>query len=444
MTVHVMKRAKYQEIASKISTMIDTGEYAKGSKLPAHRELALQLKTTAVTVAKAYQLLVEQRRIESFVGRGSYVIEDQLSNVIKAQSTALNFSILQPCLKNNASQLKNTVLQSLENSDQAEMFGYIEQTGLLKHRIAGANWCRQYGLEVASEDDVLLTNGAQNALSNLIQAYSKEGDYIAIERYTYPGILSICKYLGRNIVAVDMDSEGMLADSLNSQCEKYKPSMVIVVPSQQNPTGATMSNNRRQAIAKVIASKQIWLIEDDIYAFLNTQPLVPISNIIPEQSFYISSLSKAIMPGLRCGYVKVPTAQRTKLIDFIRSMLWLAPPFMFEVASEMIRSGKAFKWAEEQRLIATQRQQILGEYLKGYNLSRQKSSYSCWLALPEHWSANAFTQEAKKNAILVSNSSYFSLANEISAVRLSVMAINSEERFVEGLKLLDSLLGKKQ
>ena len=438
-----MKQAKYQEIAAKVSAKIDSGEYVKGAKLPTHRELAQQLHTTAVTVAKAYQLLVEQQRIESFVGRGSFVIDEQLSNVIQVESAALNFSILQPCIKHSGQQLKNMLINSIQASEQASLSGYIEQTGLIKHRAAGALWCRQYGLDVALEEDILLTNGAQNALSSLIQAYTKEGDCIATERYTYPGILSICKYLRRQVIAIDMDSEGMLADALDEQCEKHKPAMVIIVPSQQNPTAATMSNNRRMEIAGVIAKQRLWLVEDDIYAFLNTQPLTPISNIIPEQSFYISSLSKAVMPGLRCGYVKVPTAQRSKLIDFIRSMLWLVPPFMFEAASEMINTGQAFKWARSQQIIAKQRQQLVGEYFKHYNLSRQETSYSCWVTLPKQWSAKRFTQEAKNNGVLVSDSSYFSLANDIAAIRLSVMAIDSDERFIEGLKLLDNLLRSK-
>ncbi len=435
-----MNQPKYQIIAAKINQLIDSGEYPKGSKLPTHRILAEQLKTTAVTVAKAYQLLVEQRKIASYVGRGSYVLGERLDNVIQAQiaPSEFNFSILQPCLALNAPAIKSLLVNNAQQASD-ELFQYSENSGLQRHREAGAKWCRQYGLAVDSSDDIVLTNGAQNALVSLIQLYSKEGDCIAVEAQTYPGILSICKYLRRRVVAIEMDEQGMLAQSLRSQCEKEKPSIVIVVPAQQNPTGATMLQARREQIASIVKEHQLWLIEDDIYAFLNQQQLTPIANLIPERAFYISSLSKAISPGLRCGYIKIPSEQRLKVIDYIRATIWLAAPFMFELASDAINTGDAFKWARSQKEKAQKRQLIVTQYLK-QPVMCQSASYSCWLQLPEPWSAKAFTHKAQQQGVIVSDASFFSASQSARAVRLSVMAITADEHFVKGLQILQSIL----
>ncbi|MCJ8298996.1 MAG: PLP-dependent aminotransferase family protein [Pseudomonadales bacterium] len=438
-----MSKHKYQLIAAQLRSLIDVGKYPQGSKLPAHRELAKELGTTAVTVAKAYQLLVEQGSIESFVGRGSYVSSQYLQGVIRAQPSdkQLNFSILQPCLQQNMSVLKQLFRQKFNAIGNPQLFGYSENSGLLEHRRAGASWCTQYGLEVSNPEQLILTNGAQNALASIIALYSNQGDYIALEVQTYPGILAICKYLGRKVLPIAMDEQGMLPEALAQQCKICKPSMVIVVPSQQNPTAATMGQVRREALAKVIAQQDIWLVEDEIYAFLNTEKIPAISNFVAEKAFYISSLSKAISPGMRCGYLRVPKSQYSKVVDYIRATLWLPSPFMFEIASEMIDSGNAFRAAAQQKKIAAHRQQLVTRYLSAYKLQRQRSSYSCWLHLPANWQADSFTASAKKQGLLVSSAAYFNSGGQAAnAVRLSVMAIADEVDFIQGLEQLAALL----
>ncbi|EPJ45795.1 MAG: hypothetical protein OFPII_24430 [Osedax symbiont Rs1] len=440
-----MNQFKYQIIAAKISAKIAAGEFPKGSKLPTHRVLAKQWGTTAVTVSKAYQLLVEQRQIESFVGRGSYVLEQRLENVIHALTAEvdINFSILQPCMTANLVDLHYQCQQSLGTTNMHQLLSYSENSGLLEHRQAGANWCRHYGLSVANPEQIILTNGAQNALTSLIQLYSNQGDCIAVEAQTYPGLLSICKYLRRRVVPIAMDEQGMIAEALQAQCLLEKPALVVVVPSQQNPTGATMSLQRRQQIAQVVVDQDIWLIEDDIYAFLNKRKIQPISNLIADRAFYISSLSKAIGPGLRCGYLKVPVEQQVIMKDFIRATLWMPSPLVFEMASGMINSGAAFAWASEQKNIASFRQRLVTEYLSEYQIARQSSSYSCWLHLPKCWQSSAFTEACHKEGLLVSDAAYFSVAEKVNAVRLSVMAEADQQRFVVGLSLLARLLSGK-
>jgi len=441
-----MDNYKYQEIAVQIRAAIDAGDYLVGSKLPAHRVLAKKMGTTAVTVSKAYQLLAKERVVESFVGKGSYVLAQRLDNVIHAQQAVdeLNFSILQPLITDTVRIINQQLSTSLNSFDDASLFSYSEKSGLLAHRLSGAKWCEHYGLHVSNPEQVLLTNGAQNALTSLIQLYSKEGDAIAVEALTYPGILAICKHLRRRVIPVAMDEQGMLADDLHLQCIKQQPVMVIVLPSQQNPTGATMQSARRKAISKVVTTHDIWLVEDDIYAFLNDEKLSPISNYIPEKSFYISSLSKSISPGFRCGYIKAPIDQYLKLADFIRATLWLVSPFIFEVATKLIESKQAFEIAAMQCAIARERQLLVSEYLPQAKIERQNTSYSCWLHLPEGVTPKQFTNAADKLGISVSEAAYFNSAVPVNSVRLSVMSVAKESLFIDGLKSINHLLSTLQ
>ena len=444
-----MAKAKYLEIADAIIHQIDIGHYHDGHKLPAHRALAEEYSTTAVTVAKAYSYLAEQGHIESFVGRGSFVkSRSTLKQAIQSQlvEDEWNFSILQPCLGSAMEQIHNAMSQCFREALKPELFGYIENTGSSVHKQAGMKWLQQSsGLQIRSAEHVLLTNGAQHALSTLIELYSKPGDSIAVEAQTYPGILSIINMLGRTAVGVELDEQGMSPSHLQAVCAQHQPSLVVIVPSHQNPTTRTLSLERRKAIASVIQRHHTWLVEDDIYSFLNTEVIAPITNFIPEKSFYISSLSKAISPGLRTGFVKAPQSQVDKLAAHIRSMVWLASPMTFEVAAQLISSGVAFELAKDQKKIAEQRQVIARNILEGERLESQYNSFHIWLTLPEHVNTDEFVNTAKERGMFLSNGRFFCHNENYSqSIRLSLMSIPDQTHFEIGLRHLKTLLDQYQ
>jgi len=438
-----MSDIKFRQIAETIEARINTGVYQANSKLPPHRVLADELETTPTTVSKAYKLLAEQNKVESFVGRGTFVCGDsELEAVIQAPEgdTDYNFSILQPCLKHNVLPLQAAFQQTYARLP-SELLGYIEHSGHLAHREAGMKWAAEFGLSVSDPDQILLASGAQNALEILIQTYSNPGDCIAVEAFTYPGILSIANLLGRRIVEVAMDSEGMCPTALKDTILNDNPKVVVIVPSHQNPTGVTMPKARRKAIAKVIAAGDIWLLEDDIYGFLNPVMIPAISNYVPDQSFHITSLSKAISPALRCAFIKAPKNEIRRVGACIRTSIWLASPLNFAVAAQLINSGEAFAMANKQKQLAAQRQAFVAEQLSFLACSSQPSSYHVWITLPEHWRQEHFVMEAKNQQLLVSSGGYFSQQSDKSNhIRLSLMAIDDEQRFQQGVVSLANLL----
>ncbi|MBU3001996.1 PLP-dependent aminotransferase family protein [Paraglaciecola arctica] len=439
-----MSTVKYIEIANIIDSRIDLGHYATGSKLPTHRALANELGTTPVTVSKAYQVLASAGKIESFVGRGSYVYENkQLSQVIRSgiEQNESNLSILQPCLTHNIKSLHSQFQNSFSQNIDPSLYAYAEGSGLLKHRDICRSWAVNYGLDKPDVEQLHLVNGAQHALSALIQLYTKPEALIAVEAQTYPGILSIANFLDRRVVGIHMDEHGMRAEALEQQCIKERPELVIVVPSHQNPTGATMSIERREAIANVILKNDVLLVEDDIYAFLNPTPLPAISNLIPDNTFHISSLSKAISPGMRCGFLRSPKLHGKKLSAFLRAMVWLPSPLLFETASQLVDSGLAFSLAEEQKQIAQNRQHLARRILQNFSLAGQATSYQLWLTLPKQWNADSFCLAAKNQGMLVSSSTYFGAGTPtVNNIRLSLMAIESEARLTLALENIANLL----
>ncbi|GEM75216.1 aminotransferase-like domain-containing protein [Vibrio sagamiensis] len=436
-----MSSAKFVHIAKVIEKRINQGEYRSNTKLPTHRVLAAELKTTPATIAKAYQLLANKRRVESHVGRGTYVCDNSaLGQVIQAPEDGhdFNFSILQPCLHKNAEAIQKSYSTIAERLTP-ELIGYVEQSGHQAHRKAGCNWAKYYGLEGGNIDNTLLTNGAQHALSLLIQTFTQPGDTIAVEALTYPGIFAIANLSGRNVVGVTMDDNGVSPDALEATIVEHQPKLVVLIPSHQNPTGITMPLWRREELAQVIKKHSIWLIEDDIYGFLNEEPIPAITNFIPDRAFHISALSKAISPAMRCGYIKAPIEQIPRIQASIRANIWLPSPLNFQAATELIESGKAFTLAKEQRITAQERQLIAREVLTDF--SSDTSSYHIWLPLPDQWKAEHFVQQAKTQNILTSSGSYFDVSGlESQHIRLSLMSVSTEDILKQGLNRLKIIL----
>jgi len=440
-----LSSVKFSNIAQVIEQRINSGEYPVSAQLPTHRVLATELNTTPVTVAKAYKLLADKGRLESFVGRGTFVSQStHLAQAIvpNDDNEHFNFSILQPCLYKNIQSLQRAY-QAVATKLSADMIGYTEHSGHQEHRQAGVDWAKKYGLDGGNADNTVLTNGAQHALSLLIDALTQPGDTIAVEALTYPGILAIANIADRKVVGVAMDTQGIVPQALEDVIKAQQPKLVIVVPSHQNPTGITMPDLRRRALAKVIEKNSIWLIEDDIYGFLNQKTIPAISNFVPQYSFHISSLSKAISPAMRCGYIKAPMSQVALLNAHIRANIWLSSPINFLAATALIDSGEAFAMAQVQRETAVERQALARRIFP--QITCDATGYHIWLPLPQHWKSELFIIEAKNRGLIVSSGSYFDAdGHDAGNIRLSLMSISTEQRLEQGLRILQELIASSE
>lgn len=435
-----MSESKFEKIALIIEKRIESGDYPPNFKLPTHKQLASELDTTPATVAKAYKCLIDRKKIESFIGRGTFVCgRSSLSQVIHPteNNAEINLSILQPSLFENVTGLSKA-LSECALSLSSELIGYAENSGHDKHRLAGIQWAKHYGLEGGTLENTLLVDGAQNALALAIIALTKPGDTIAVESLTYPGILAVASLYRRKVCPVAMDEQGMVPEQLEKVIHESNPALVVVIPSHQNPTGVTMSESRRREIAGVIAKSDCWLVEDDIYGFLNSQVIPAICNWLPEQGIHITSLSKAISPALRCGFLKAPKSCIALLKSHIRTNIWLSSPLNYAAASYLIENGEAFTMANEQKGIALRRQKMAQEWFP--ELKNQPSGFHIWLPLSAQWSADRFVMEAKNKNVIVSSGNYFSCTDQdTNSIRVSLMSVSNDQQLEKGLSVLSDL-----
>src|SRR5262249_4586615 len=155
------------------------------------------------------------------------------------------------------------------------------------------------------------------------------------------GIKAAARELGVRLVGVAMDAHGILPDALKSACKEYKPKAVYLTPTLHNPTTATLPQERREAIADIIAANKTILIEDDAYGWLNPAAS-PIANLIPERTYLAVGLSKCVAPALRVSYLLVPDAEAERAMrNSLAATMQMPAPLMVALVTHWIRTGIA-------------------------------------------------------------------------------------------------------
>ncbi len=157
-------------------------------------------------------------------------------------------------------------------------------------------------------NQVQVTSGSQEGLYLVATTLVDPGDVVLVERPTYLTAVQAFTLVGARMVGVDSDEYGMVPDALAEAIETHDPKLVYLIPTFQNPTGRTMSAERRAAIAEVLVRTGVPLLEDDPYGELRFEgtPVPPIAAQpgMAERTVLLNSASKVMAPGVRVGWLR--------------------------------------------------------------------------------------------------------------------------------------------
>ncbi|MBU0973723.1 MAG: PLP-dependent aminotransferase family protein [Proteobacteria bacterium] len=165
-------------------------------------------------------------------------------------------------------------------------------------------------------DAVHITSGSQGVLDAIAKLTISKGDKIALESPTYLGALSAFNPYEPCYVPMEMDDEGLVPESLERVLNTHAIKFIYLVPTFQNPTGRSLTLERRVKIADIIQRHNVLLVEDDPYSSLRykADPVPAIKTLAPDHVIYISTLSKVFAPGLRIGFYAAPRFIRQWLV----------------------------------------------------------------------------------------------------------------------------------
>lgn len=436
-------RSLYITLAKQLEADVQSGDLRPGTKLPPQRELAYFLDINVSTVSKAFKLCEQKGLLSATVGSGTFVAYDALSNgnllLRPDRESIINLGPTAPETSDHKILLK-MIREMLDEAEAGKLFSYFAPGADEWQKDAAVKLMGHCGHR-AERERILLAGGGQNALSALLIALFRRGDKIAVDDHTYPGIKTTAAMLGIQLVPIPSGRDGLDTVTLEALCQTEKVQGIYLIPACHNPTTAVISKEKRVQIARIIKDCGCIFLEDGTYQVLHSGGR-GISDLAPEQSVYIISLSKGIAPGLRLAYLSVPPAWKDVIADTLYNLNVATAPIMGELAARVIASGQ-FEAIIKQHLRHTrERNKIVNRYFgTGYCLGSDDNIFR-WLMLPGKYTGADFEALALANGVQVFGAERFAVGNTIPAraVRLSVCSPDSLEQLERGVQIIADLL----
>jgi DNA-binding transcriptional MocR family regulator len=437
----------YHRIVNALAEDIAAGRLRHGQALPTHRALARALGVDLTTVTRAYTEARRQGLTAARVGAGTFVRAAAPASQRVPVSPGIDLSMNLPP-QPGAADLDGRFAEALgalrAEQGLAPYMTYQQPGGTLAERQIAALWLSPVVPGLPAER-LLIAPGTQAALFALLMMLAKPGGVVLAERLTYPGLkaaAAAAAVAGVGLAGVDMDGEGMIPDALDRAAREHAADVVYLVPTIHNPTTVTMSPQRRAAIADVVRTRGLTLIEDDPHAFL-VPGTVPIATLVPEQVYLTMSLSKCIAPGLRTSLVVVPERSAgQRLASLLRAMMQMPAPLMTAVATRWMRDGEANAIIEAVRAEAKARQTLARDALRGLDYASNPAGHHVWLPLPEHWPAARFAVALERRGLAVVTADAFAIDGKApNAVRLALGAARSRGHLSSALEIVRETLG---
>ena len=220
----------------------------------------------------------------------------------------------------------------------AFQYDLTEGFGPLRDALVG--YLAEKGI-AATTANILIASGSQGVLDCLGKILIGTGDRVALEAPTYLGALQAFTPYQPDYVQIDTDEDGMQPDALEAALQQAPVKFIYLVPNFQNPTGRSLTLERRQAIADIIQRHGTLLVEDDPYGDLRYRgtALPAIKTLAPDHVVYVSTLSKVFAPGLRIGFCLAPEPVRRWLVLAKQGVDLHTSTFNQAMAAEYISAG---------------------------------------------------------------------------------------------------------
>ena len=462
----------YRQLGGYVQRLIQNGELQPGDRLPPTRELAGQLGLNRTTVSAAYEWLESEGLILGAVGRGSFVLgktPSAESAIPEPQSidwsTRLTPSMFASGISSPGATALGSVIDfsSSRPSEQlfpleafrescAEVLAHPRLQSLLQlGSPLGHGPLRSWLLTRAKQqgfagvdDDILITNGCQQAVDILRRALTQTGTKVAIEEPVYPGLRNLFLDSGAELIGVPVTSQGMDLRSLHKALDAGAK-VVVVTPSFQNPTGATMPASARAALVSMTRNAGAIAIENDIYSDLVYQGAkLPKLKSFDTNVIQLGSFSKIAFPGIRVGWIIAPkqvirrAAELKQLTDLHTDQLSQAFLLQFAESGRLERHEATVIAAGREKLRAVE--QACQQHLDTCRFTVPDGGMNMWLTLPDGLDAGALRGLARQAGVDYLPGRYFSVSRSLdSGLRLSFAGLTAAE-IRRGIEILGEVI----
>jgi DNA-binding transcriptional MocR family regulator len=432
----------YEQLANSIAQSIQQGVLCRGDKLPSVRQTSESRGVSPSTVFQAYYLLEARGLISAYERSGYFVTGGAIGmpsspepaiqssvELTQVDVSDLLFEVLESIIANNAvplgsafpsfllfplAGLAKCMCPSLQAMDSWSVMnnlnrGYAElrRQIALRYMIGGLN---------VAADEVIITNGALEALNLCLAAVARPGDTVLIESPTFYGALQSIERMGLRAVKVPSHpKDGIDLAAMEQAIVCYKPKVCWVMTNFQNPLGSSLSEDKKKALVALITKYQVPLIEDDVYGELYFGDKRPSSAKTFDTEglvMHCSSFSKCLAPGYQVGWVApgryLKAVERLKLTTIVATSF---PPQM--AIARYLHKGGYDKHLRNLRQILLVNQikfiEAIERYFpEGTCLTAPQGGYFLWVKLPDGVDALQVHKRAIADGISIAPGPIFS------------------------------------
>lgn len=408
----------YRRITQAIATAVTTGRLMAGDRLPTHRELARELGIAVPTVSRGYREAEQQGLISSTVGRGTFVsgvsgiphLRDTPQTGHGPSARQIDMAVNAPAQGMHDELMRRAITAVAATATTDALLGYESDIGTYEQRLAACRWLALSGLDIKPEQ-VAICHGSQHALLVALAAALRPGETLLTEALTYPGAKSAARLLGLSIQAVAMDAHGLIPDALEKACASAgAPRVLYCMPTAHNPTASTLPPERRQAIVDIARRHNLLIIEDDVFGLLaEDTPAAPLAMLAPERTLFLTSLSKTLSPGLRCGFLAGPPQMADRIGALIRATIFNPSPLATAVAMRWLADGTAERLLDWQRDEMARRRTAAKHLLFPHPAVAdvRTAGLHAWVELHQPWSPSEVATLASGLGISISSTRNF-------------------------------------
>jgi 2-aminoadipate transaminase len=282
----------------------------------------------------------------------------------------------------------------------AQALQYSTTEGYTPLREMIARHTARYSVPITA-DNILITSGSQQALDFIGRLFINRGDYIVVESPTYLGALQAWNAYGAQYISVPSDEHGMLVDKLEDAL-RIGPKFIYILPNFQNPSGSTLSLERRKRLVLLADQYGVPIIEDDPYGQLrydgeHLPSVVYLDNFFRNEGnleysgnvIYLSTFSKLLAPGLRLAWVVAPPQVIRKLVMTKQAADLHTSSFIQHVAYEVAKGGFLDEHVKTIRSVYKERRDVMLEMMEEMfppevHWTKPQGGMFLWGVLPEN------------------------------------------------------------
>ncbi len=443
----------YSQLYEQFRQMILSKRLRPGDRLPATRDLAIELGVSRTIITQSFEQLILEGYLLGKTGSGTFVADvlpDSLINA--ATSEKKNFVpdngksfektadlIPEELLHRNCNKEDVTPFQTghaaldlfpyniwyevskkvFKNLKQYPL-GYEESIGYEPLRNEIAKYLRISRAVKCEAEQIIIVNGSQQGLNLIVQCLLKRGDRIWMEDPGYHGMKFACLNRNVTICPVPVEKDGI---NVNFGISKYpEAKLAYVTPSHQFPLGVTLSLNKRLQLLEWANQRNMWILEDDYDSEFQYegQPLASLQGLDNNGTvIYSGTFSKVLFPGLRLAYIVLPTIEMVYELKKVKGMMDRQSPILDQIIlSKFIEEGHFLRHIRKMRLLYSERRKILvkliEENLSDYlTVEPSASGMNITASLSEKIDVQKLKEEAKINGVIVPFINDYTLENFI-------------------------------